>query len=106
MRKSGRGGHILVPQQLLYGPDVVARLDQVRRKRMPQGVRAEWLVDTGALACRFHRTGENDVIEVMAADRAIQRIDGALHRRKHELPAELARGARILARQRMRQTRG
>lgn len=106
MRKSGRGRHVLVTQQLLYGPDVVARLDQVRRKRMAQGVRAQRLVDAGALACRFHRTGENGVIEVMAADHAIQRIDGAPHRRKHELPAELARGVRILARQRMRQVRG
>jgi hypothetical protein len=72
---------------------------------MAQGVRAERFVDTGAQACRFHRARENGIVEVMAAHRAIQRIDCTLHRWKHELPAELARGAWILACQRIRQAR-
>ena len=79
MRKSGRGGHLLVAQQLLHRPDVVTRLDQMRGKRMAQGVRAQRLVDPGAQACCFHRTRENGVVEVMPAHRAIQRIDRALH---------------------------
>ncbi len=79
MRKSGRGAHVLVTQQLLDGANVVARLDEVRRKRMAQGVRAQRLVDPGAQACCFHRTRENSVIEMVSADRAIQRIDRALH---------------------------
>jgi len=39
MRVDHRGGHVFVPEQLLHRTDVVARLQQVRREGVPQGVR-------------------------------------------------------------------
>src|ERR1019366_639557 len=39
VRVDHRRPHVAVPEQLLNGPDVVAVLEQVRRKRMPESVK-------------------------------------------------------------------
>ena len=41
------GTHVGVPQQLLHRPDVVPVLEEMRRKRMPQGVTTGPLPDLG-----------------------------------------------------------
>jgi len=45
MRINHRRLHIFVAQQCLYGPDLVALLEQMRRKAMPKGVCAMKLMD-------------------------------------------------------------
>jgi hypothetical protein len=39
VRVDHRRPHVAVPEQLLNGPDIVAVLEQVRRKRMPESVK-------------------------------------------------------------------
>jgi hypothetical protein len=40
------GAHLLVPEQLLHGPDVVAVLEQVRREGVSEGVAGRGLGET------------------------------------------------------------
>ena len=51
-----RGLHVRVSQQFLYGADVVAALEQVRGKRMPQRVRTRALLDAGFAKRAAHAT--------------------------------------------------
>jgi hypothetical protein len=49
-----RGRHILVPQQLLDRAQVVTRLQQMRRERMPQRMASRWLDDARAYPAAPH----------------------------------------------------
>ena len=52
VRVDHRGGHVPVPQEFLYGADVVAVLEQVSGERVPKGVgTARWRTDS----CRWWR---------------------------------------------------
>jgi len=95
--------NVLVAQQFLHRADVVTHFQQMRRERMPQCMRAQRLEDSGPLARSLQAARQDRVVEMMASLDALARVDGALRGRKHELPAEVARSVRILARQRMRQ---
>lgn len=47
-----RGRHIRVTEQFLHGTDIIARLQQMRRKGMPQAVAVNLFVDTRTLSVR------------------------------------------------------
>ena len=68
MRVNHGGFHIGVSQQFLHGADVVAGLEQMRRKAMPKGVTARRLQDP-----RFAHCGLNcslqDFFVLMVASR-------------------------------------
>lgn len=45
-----RGRHIRMTEQFLHGADIVAKLQQMRRKGMPQAVAVDLFVDTRTLS--------------------------------------------------------
>src|SRR6185312_13292372 len=87
------GCNILVAQQLLHGADVISRLQQMRGERMAQRMRAHRLDDARTATGAFHGARQQRLVKVVPTLHAVQRIDRALRRRKHELPTELAPGA-------------
>src|SRR5213594_3388770 len=94
-----------MPEQLLDGPDVVAVLQQVRGKGMPERVTARVLEDAGlaqrALDGTLDGTLDDRFVQVMAAPLAGEAIHVVSGRREHPLPADLASGDRVLSRQRV-----
>src|SRR5690606_1490975 len=97
------GGDVLVAEQLLDGAQVVAVLEQVGGERVAQGVAGGRLGDARAAHRRLHRPLQQALLVVVPAHHAATRIDAAPARREHVLPAPLARGADILALQRVGQ---
>ena len=95
--------HVGVAHQLLDGADVVARLQQVRGERVPQGVAGGWLGQAGATARLAHGVLHHAFVQVVAA--LVLRLGVAVpaRGREHPLPVDVARGARILQRQRVGQ---
>jgi hypothetical protein len=71
---------------------------------VPQRVRGHRLVDAGLVTRTPKRAGQLRIIQMVAPHHAVQRIAGTLHRCENELPAELAGGAHVFARQRMWQS--
>ena len=101
-----RGGHVLVVQLLLHRPDAIAGLDEVRGKRMSQRVAGRGLVETTAPHRPLHRTLQHGFIRVMST---LPPLHGSmLHVQAGNAYCHIhfARGARVFARQRIRQTRG
>jgi len=60
------------------------------------------LEDARAYPAPLERAVQDRIVDMVSAHHPIKRIARALHRRKHELPAKVASGARKLARQRKR----
>src|SRR5207245_11738179 len=89
-----------MPEQLLDGPDVVAVLQQVRGKGMPERVTARVLEDAGLAQRALDGTLDDRFVQVMAAPLAGEAIHVVSGRREHPLAADLASGARGLARER------
>src|SRR3546814_7180824 len=98
-----RRRHVLVAEQLLHGADVVASFKQVRGERMTQRVAGGGLVDRRQLPRRPHGTLQHAVVDMMPPQLPRTRIDRALRREEHVLPARLASRVREFARQRVRQ---
>src|SRR3546814_4423000 len=91
-----RRRHVLVAEQLLHGADVVASFKQVRGERMTQRVAGGGFVDRRQLPRRPHGTLQHAVVDMMPPQLSRTRIDRALRREEHVLPARLARRIRKL----------
>jgi len=59
--------HAFVAQQLPYGTDIIASLDQMGGKAMAQGMAASGLDDSGCAYSPFHGILRRFLVEVMAA---------------------------------------
>lgn len=103
MRIDHRRRQLRVPQQLLHGADVIARLEQMRRERVPQGVTSGRLPDPGRAdgpLDRFLQRRLRDMVPPLCAAGAW--INGALARRKNALPRHLKCRGRVLSSERER----
>src|SRR6266700_2402909 len=103
VRVDHRRRDVRMPEQLLHGADVVAIVQQMGGKGMAQRVAGHALVDTGGPRRFLHRALQYRIIEVMAANRSVLRVNGTMFGRKHVLPGPFITGARVLARERERQ---
>ena len=97
------GGDVLVPEQLLHRPNVVAGFEQMRRKRVPERVRRRMLGDSGHAYRLLHGTLDRLRIGMMAAFDARARIDRAHGRGENVLPCPLAPGVRVFPGERVGQ---
>jgi len=59
------GAHILMAEQFLDGPDIIAILNQVRGKRMPQGMTTGRLGYSGFPGSFFDGLLDNGLMEMM-----------------------------------------
>src|SRR6266581_149112 len=103
VRVDHRRRDVRMPEQLLHSADVVAIVQQMGGKEMAQRVAGHALVDTGGPRRFLHRALQYRIIEVMAANRSVLRVNGTMFGRKHVLPGPFITGARVLARERERQ---
>jgi hypothetical protein len=77
------GAHVLVPQELLDGADVLPSLQQMGGKRVSEGMAAGLLGDSGLSHGSLHRLLHHARITVLLGE--------------HPLPSPLAVGIRLLA---------
>lgn len=75
MRVDHRRAHVGVTEQLLYGPDVVSVLQEVRRKAVPQGVNTRALGNTASLNRAVEGTLEGGGVHVISSRRSAARIN-------------------------------
>ena len=92
-----RRADIGMAEQLLYGANVVAALQQVGGERMAQRVRRGGLLDTGAFECSLEGALDALILDVMALRGTAARIDRQLGMRKHPEPCPRCGGAGIFA---------
>ncbi len=93
--------HILVAEEFLHGPDVVARFQQMRGEAVPERVAGGMLWDPGLAHRGLHGPLDEGLIDMMAALLAGGRIPPALLLGKDPLPAPRGSRIRILPRQRV-----
>jgi hypothetical protein len=93
---------ILVAEEFLHGPDVVARLQQVRGEAVLEGVAGRMLWNAGLAHCGLHGPPDEGLIDMMAALLAGGRIPPALLLGKDPLPAPRGHSVRLLPRQGVR----
>src|SRR5690606_28473096 len=86
-----RGLYIRVAKQLLHGANILTAFQQMRGKRMPQGMRRRRLVQTDPAHGITHRPLNGLLMQVMTENTAGTRIKRTIDRRKHELPTPLSR---------------
>jgi len=67
-----------VTWQLLHRADVVPALQQMRGERMAQRMRAHWLENSRSPDSDLHLAVEHRLVQMMASNHAVGRIDGAL----------------------------
>src|SRR5262245_50351163 len=103
VRVDHRGVDIAVAEQLLERADVVAGFEQVGGKAVPQRMRADRLGQTGAATRVADGALGDGLVQVVAAVCAAARVDGDHRRGEHPLPAPLALGVRVFAREPLRQ---
>jgi hypothetical protein len=97
------GAHIPMPQQLLDGLDVVAGLEQVRRKGVPQRMTRRWTGDPCLPRRLFDRPLQDGFVQVMPPPLAGLRVDVEPSGRKHPLPGPFTRSVGVLHPKRPRQ---
>jgi len=68
VRIDHRRSHILVPEQLLEGTDVVASFEEVGGKAMAEGMAGSAFLDAGQLGGFSHRLLDGALAEMMAAN--------------------------------------
>jgi hypothetical protein len=90
-------GEVLVPQEFLDGSDVVAGFEQVRGKRMAEGVTSNVFDDAGLANSLLHGPLEDGFVHVMAALFARTGVLPALLLRKDPLPAPVRWGVGVFA---------
>jgi hypothetical protein len=90
-------GNVLVSEQLLHRADVVAALQQVCGKAVPEGVAAGGLGNTGGSDGVFHGVLQVFLRHMVPALFAAAWIERELISRKGILPDPFARGVWILA---------
>jgi hypothetical protein len=98
-----RRAHISMSQQLLHRTDVVASLEQMRRKAMAQRVRADTLGESRRPRRVRHCLLHDGLVQVIPRRWSEARVAGDPCRRKNELPLPLSRRRRILTGDRERQ---
>lgn len=101
VRVDHRRTHVTVSQQLLDAADVDARLQQVRRKGMAQGMRGDVFVNAGsggsATDCATHRLS----VHVVSGSNAGSRIDGKVRSGEDPMPWPAFRRAGEFANERI-----
>ena len=68
------GADILVAQQLLHGPDVVAVFQQVGCKAVPESMAADRFLDTGKPHGLFHCPMQSGLVKMVPTDFAGTRV--------------------------------
>lgn len=91
-----RGRHIRVAKQLLHGPDVIAGLNEVSCKTVPEGVARCSLGEFRRQHRLLHRTLYGLAVQMMAADNAATRVGRLVIGREDLVPAPLRPSGRIL----------
>jgi hypothetical protein len=102
MRIDHRRLHIVVAQQLLHRPDIVALLQQMRRKTVPKGMAAGAFGKPCRTPCSAHSLLQAILTGVMAADDSRPRVFRQTVGWKDVWPDPEPAGLRILACQRQR----
>src|SRR3990170_7201867 len=98
VRVDHRGRDILVAEKLLDGADVIAALQQMRGETVPQDMRRHGFCDT-SLPCDLRYGALHDLlVQVMAANDAVERIGLAAAGGEYVLPGPAATRTRVLAR--------
>ena len=82
---------VLVAQELLDGPEIVAGLEEVSREAVAQGVRTNWLGNPGRPCRVVDGALGNRLVEMKPLRRAEARVGADLRRREDPLPAKLLR---------------
>src|SRR3990170_4201621 len=91
VRVDHRGRDILVAEKLLDGADVITALQQMRGETVPQDMRR--------LPCGLRYGALHDLlVQVMAANDAVERIGRAAAGGEYVLPGPAATRTRVLAR--------
>jgi hypothetical protein len=80
-------GHVFVAQEFLDGSNIIAALEQVRGKRMAEGVASDMLDNTGPAHSLLHGPLENGFMHMMAALLTGPGVLPAVLLRKDPLPA-------------------
>jgi len=88
---------ILMPQEFLDSANIVASFEQVRGKRMPEGVAARRLGDPCLPYGRFHGTLQHELTHVMPPFNTAARVDRTCCHREDILPSPLTIGIQILS---------
>ena len=76
MRIDHRCAHVRMPQQLLNCSDIRTALQQMRRKTVPQRVRAHRFCQSGPQRSAFHQLLNGMLIQMMPPFHIRPRIDG------------------------------
>src|SRR2546421_8576961 len=92
-----------MPEQLLHGPDVVAALEQMGRKRVPQRVAADRLDDAREARRALDNPRQRIRMNVVPPNNAAFGVGGPIAGWEYELPSPFEARARVLAGERMRQ---
>ena len=103
MRVDHGGLHVLVPEQFLHGPNIVAGFQQLRGERVPERMAGDVFGDPGQAGRGAYRFLQTAFIQVMAALDARAGVRRAAFGGKHLLPAPLTVGIGIFALQRVRE---
>ena len=98
MYKSG-WSDAFVSQQFLNSPDVVALLDQMGCKGVPQGVAADFFMNAGLACGRGYGPLHRPVVDMVAPADSRAGIGGDGCRGKHILPGPRNACSRVFARQ-------
>src|SRR5438067_3711484 len=102
VRVDHRRPHIAVAEELLYRPDVVAVLEQMRGERVPECMARCGLGEAHLADCPMHRPLDHGLVQMVAAPLAGDRFEVRACRRKDPLPRPLAPRVGVLPPERVR----
>src|SRR5712671_149913 len=97
------GLHVLMPEQFLHGPNIVSGFQQMRRKRVAEGMTGDVFVDSGQACGGAHGFLQTTFIQVMATLGTRAGVHRTALSWKHVLPAPLTVGVGIFALQGIRE---
>lgn len=86
-----------MPQQLLDSPDVIARLEQVSRERVPQRVARRRPRDASGTYRILHGTLKDRLVQMMPAPLSSRLVHVEPGRGENPLPGPLERRVRVTA---------
>ena len=87
VRVDHRGSHVLVTQELLDRPDIIAVLDQVGSKGVSEGVAARPPRDSDVHNCLPHRTLDHALVHVVPPLGSASRVPTSMLGGKDPLPS-------------------
>ena len=91
------GTDIFVAEQLLHGPDVVARFEQVGGKAVAKSMARGMLCDAGLCNSGFDGTLKAGGMDMVPPNDITARVFGQISSRKEPLPTKFLTLARLLA---------